>query len=289
MGLPGKIVLKLEYFNPGHSIKDRIALTMILDAEKDGLLVPGKTIVEPTSGNTGIALAMLAASRGYGCVLTMPETMSIERRKLLKAYGAGIVLTPGSEGMPGAIKAAENLVASEPGKYYMPMQFQNKANPMAHFEGTGPEIWRDTDGKVDIFVAGVGTGGTITGTGQYLKSQKPSIRVVAVEPASSAVLSGFPKGPHGLQGLGAGFIPEILDTGIYDEIVRVKDDDALEMARKAAGKEGLLVGISSGATLWAALQIASRPENEGKLIVTIAASYGERYLSTRLFADEERE
>ena len=288
-GLPAKIVLKLEYSNPGHSIKDRVAAYMIRDAENKGLIGPGSTIVEPTSGNTGIALAMISASRGYKCLLTMPETMSIERRKLLKAYGAQIILTPGSEGMAGAIKAAEKIVASEPGKYFLPMQFENPANPLAHYEGTGPEIWRDTGGEVDFFVAGVGTGGTITGAGHYLKEKKPGIKVIAVEPFGSSVLSGFPKGPHGLQGIGAGFIPPILDTKVYDEIARVKDEEAYETARLATKEEGLLVGISSGASLWAALRIAARMENEGKLIVAIAASYGERYLSTPLFIPEERE
>ncbi len=282
-GLEATILLKLEYFNPGHSVKDRIALSMIEAAEKAGLLDSGKTIVEPTSGNTGIALAMLAAARGYRCILTMPKTMSRERRVLLAAYGATLVLTPGSEGMAGAIRKAEEIVASDPSRHFMPAQFDNPANPEAHRRGTAEEIWRDTDGLVDIFVAGVGTGGTITGTGGALKARKPGLRVVAVEPDSSAVLSGGPKGAHKIQGIGAGFVPAVLDRRVYDEIIRVKDEDALETARRAARREGLLVGISSGATIWAALMLARRPENVGKTIVAIAASYGERYLSTALF------
>ncbi len=282
-GLEATILLKLEYFNPGHSVKDRTALSMIEAAEKAGLLDSGKTIVEPTSGNTGIALAMLAAARGYRCILTMPKTMSRERRVLLAAYGATLVLTPGSEGMAGAIRKAEEIVASDPSRHFMPAQFDNPANPEAHRRGTAEEIWRDTDGLVDIFVAGVGTGGTITGTGGALKARKTGLRVVAVEPDSSAVLSGGPKGAHKIQGIGAGFVPAILDRRVYDEIIRVKDEDALETARRAARREGLLVGISSGATIWAALMLARRPENEGKTIVAIAASYGERYLSTALF------
>lgn len=279
-----RVLVKLEYFNPGHSVKDRIALSMLEAAERQGLLVPGMTIVEPTSGNTGIALAMLAASRGYRCILTMPETMSKERRQLLQAYGAELVLTDGKLGMAGSIAKAREIAESDASRYFMPMQFENTANPEAHFSGTGPEIYRDTDGLVDIFVAGVGTGGTITGTGRYLKAQKPSVSIVAVEPDASPVLSGGQKGPHGIQGIGAGFVPEILDTSIYDEIMRVRDEDALETARRAAREEGLLVGISSGATLWAGLQLSRRPESRGKIIVLIAASYGERYLSTPLFA-----
>lgn len=279
-----RVLVKLEYFNPGHSVKDRIALSMLNAAEQQGLLVPGMTIVEPTSGNTGIALAMLAASRGYRCILTMPETMSRERRLLLQAYGAELVLTDGKLGMAGSIVKAQEIAESDHLRYFMPMQFRNTANPEAHYSGTGPEIYRDTDGLVDIFVAGVGTGGTITGAGRYLKAQKPSVSVVAVEPDASPVLSGGQKGPHGIQGIGAGFVPEILDTSIYNEIIRVKDADALDTARRAAREEGLLVGISSGATLWAGLELSRRPENRGKIIVLIAASYGERYLSTPLFA-----
>lgn len=284
-GLAARVILKLEYFNPGHSVKDRVALAMIEAAEVEGKLRKGMTIVEPTSGNTGIALAMLAAARGYRCMLTMPETMSMERRLLLKGYGAEIVLTPGPEGMVGAITRARVIAESEPGNYFMPMQFDNPANAEAHRRGTAIEIWNDTDGQVDIFVAGVGTGGTITGTGEVLKHLKPSVKVVAVEPAGSAVLSGGPKGPHLIQGIGAGFIPGILNTEIYDEIVKVSDNDALMTARAAAKEEGLLVGISSGATLWAALQLARRPENAGMMIVAIVASYGERYLSTALFKE----
>lgn len=279
-----RVLVKLEYFNPGHSVKDRIALSMLKAAEQQGLLVPGMTIVEPTSGNTGIALAMLAASRGYRCILTMPETMSRERRLLLQAYGAELVLTDGKLGMAGSIVKAQEIAESDPLRYFMPMQFRNTANPEAHYSGTGPEIYRDTDGLVDIFVAGVGTGGTITGAGRYLKAQKPSVSVVAVEPDASPVLSGGQKGPHGIQGIGAGFVPEILDNSIYNEIIRVKDADALDTARRSAREEGLLVGISSGATLWAGLELSRRPENRGKIIVLIAASYGERYLSTPLFA-----
>jgi cysteine synthase A len=280
-----RVVLKLEYWNPGHSVKDRIALSMIEAAEEEGRLKPGSTIVEPTSGNAGIALAMLSAARGYRCVLTMPDSMSVERRLLLKAYGARVVLTPGREGMAGAIAKAKEIYAMNPETSFMPMQFENPANPEAHRRGTAMEILRDTEGKVDIFVAGVGTGGTITGAGKALKAAKPSVRVVAVEPDSSPVLSGGAKGSHGIQGIGAGFVPEILDTKIYDEIIRVKDEQALSTARRAAREEGLLVGISSGATIWAAIALANRPENAGKLIVAIAASYGERYLSTALFHD----
>ncbi len=284
-GGAARVVRKLEYWNPGHSVKDRIALSMIEAAEEEGKLKPGSTIVEPTSGNTGIALAMLAAARGYRCVLTMPDSMSVERRLLLKAYGARIVLTPGGKGMAGAIAKAKEIHALSPTDYFMPMQFENPANPEAHRRGTALEILRDTEGKVDIFVAGVGTGGTITGTGEALKAAKSSIKVVAVEPDSSPVLSGGAKGPHGIQGIGAGFVPEILNTKIYDEIIRVKDEQALITARRAAREEGLLVGISSGATIWAALVLANRPENAGKLIVAVAASYGERYLATALFQE----
>lgn len=279
-----RVLAKLEYFNPGHSVKDRIALSMLEAAEQQGTLVPGMTIIEPTSGNTGIALAMLAAARGYRCILTMPETMSVERRLLLRAYGAELILTDGKLGMAGSIAKAREIAESDPARYFMPMQFENKANPAAHIHGTGPEIFRDTDGLVDIFIAGVGTGGTITGTGSYLKSKKPSVSIIAIEPDASPVLSGGQKGPHGIQGIGAGFIPDILDTSVYDEIIRVKDSDALETARRAAREEGLLVGISSGATIWAGLELSKRAENKDKVIVVIVASYGERYLSTPLFA-----
>jgi cysteine synthase A len=279
-----EVVAKLEFFNPAHSVKDRIGVSMIEAAERAGMIQPNTIIIEPTSGNTGIALAMVCASRGYKLVLTMPETMSMERRILLRAYGAELILTPGSEGMPGAVKKAEEIAASDP-CYFLPQQFKNPANPEIHRRTTAEEIWRDTDGKVDILVAGVGTGGTITGVGEVIKSRKPSFKVVAVEPDASAVLSGGQKGAHPLQGIGAGFVPEILNTSIYDEIIRVKNEDAFETARWMAREEGLLVGISSGAATWAALQVASRPENAGKLIVVIIPSFGERYLSTALFAD----
>jgi len=283
-GKKATVLAKLEYFNPGHSVKDRIALAMVDAAERSGALAPGKIIVEPTSGNTGIALAMVAAARGYKCVLTMPETMSKDRRILLLAYGAELVLTPGAEGMGGAIRKAKEMAESDPSLYFMPSQFENPANPEAHRRGTAEEIWRDTDGTVDIFVAGVGTGGTLTGTGEVLKARKPGLKVVAVEPDASPVLSGGAKGPHQIQGIGAGFVPAVLNTGIYDEIIRVKDNDAMATARRMAKEEGLLVGISSGATVFAALELAGRPENEGKTIVVIIASYGERYLSTPLFS-----
>ncbi|WAW10568.1 cysteine synthase A [Oxalobacter vibrioformis] len=278
------IVGKLEFFNPAHSVKDRIGLAMIEAAEKAGKIRPDTIIVEPTSGNTGIALAMVCAARGYRCILTMPETMSQERRTLLKAYGAELILTPGSEGMSGAIRKAEELVASDP-RYFMPQQFSNPANPAMHRKTTAEEIWRDTDGKVDILVAAVGTGGTLTGTGEGLKQKNPAIRCVAVEPDGSPMLSTGEKGPHKIQGIGAGFIPEVLNTGIYDEVIRVTDDNAFETARKAATEEGLLVGISSGAALWAALQLSKRPENAGKMIVVIIPSFGERYISTELYAN----
>lgn len=282
-GLKARIVVKLEYFNPGQSVKDRIALSMLRAAEAQGSLKPGMTIVEPTSGNTGIAFSMLAAALGYRCVLTMPETMSMERRLLLAAYGATVVLTPGAEGMAGAIAKAREIVASDPGAHFMPMQFDNPANPEAHRRTTALEILRDTDNGIDIFVAGVGTGGTITGTGETLKAHKPDVKIVAVEPAASPVLSGGAKGPHKIQGIGAGFVPSVLNTAIYDEIIRVADEDALATARRSAREEGILVGISSGATIWAAMELARRPENEGKLIVAVVASCGERYLSTALF------
>lgn len=278
------VVLKLEFFNPAHSVKDRIGVAMIAAAEEAGLIGPDSIIIEPTSGNTGIALAMVCAARGYHCVLTMPDTMSKERRMLLKAYGAELILTPGSEGMSGAIHAAEKLAASDR-RFFMPQQFRNPANPEIHRRTTAEEIWRDTDGKVDMVVAGVGTGGTITGIGEVLRARKPGVKMIAVEPDASPVLSGGPKGPHAIQGLGAGFVPEVLNTKVYDEVIRVKSEDAFETARQAAKKEGLLVGISSGAATWAGLQVARRPENAGKLIVVIIPSFGERYLSTPLFAD----
>jgi cysteine synthase A len=283
-GAQAEVAAKLEYYNPAHSVKDRIGVSMIEAAEKAGKIKPDTIILEPTSGNTGIALAFVCAAKGYKLVLTMPETMSKERRVLLKAYGAQLILTPGSEGMPGAIKRAEELAKSDP-RYFIPQQFENPANPEIHRKTTAEEIWRDTDGKVDILVAGIGTGGTITGVGEVLKARKPSFRCVAVEPDASPVLSGGQKGPHPIQGIGAGFVPAILNTKIYDEIVRVKSDDAFATARQAAREEGLLVGISSGAAIWAAVDVARRKENAGKLIVVIVPSFGERYLSTALFAD----
>jgi cysteine synthase A len=283
-GSKAEIVAKLEFYNPAHSVKDRIGAAMIDAAEKAGLIKSDTIILEPTSGNTGIALAMVCAARGYKCILTMPENMSKERRMLLRAYGAELVLTPGPEGMAGAIKKAEELAASDT-NYFIPQQFKNPANPEIHRKTTAEEIWRDTDGKVDFLVAGVGTGGTITGVGEVIKERRPSFRVVAVEPDASPVLSGGLKGPHKIQGIGAGFIPDVLNTSIYDEIVRVRDEDALETARRMAKEEGLLVGISSGAATWAAVQVANRPENSGKLIVVIIPSFGERYLSTPLFAN----
>jgi cysteine synthase A len=282
-GCVAEVVAKLEFYNPAHSVKDRIGVSMIEAAEQAGLIKPDTIILEPTSGNTGIALAFVCASKGYKCILIMPDTMSKERRALLRAYGAELVLTPGSEGMPGAIKKAEEMAAADR-RYLIPQQFQNPANPAIHRRTTAEEIWRDTDGQVDILVAGIGTGGTITGVGEVLKARKPSFRCVAVEPDASPVLSGGMKGPHPIQGIGAGFIPDVLNLQIIDEIVRVKAEDAFEIARRMAREEGLLVGISSGAATWAALQVARRPENTGKLIVVIIPSFGERYLSTALFA-----
>ncbi|KPL83782.1 cysteine synthase [Thermanaerothrix daxensis] len=284
-GCVAEVVAKLEFYNPAHSVKDRIGVSMIQAAEREGKIGPDTVIVEPTSGNTGIALAMVCAARGYRCILFMPETVSKERRLVLRAYGAEVVLTPGSEGMPGAIRRAEELVASDPQRYFMPQQFKNPANPEIHRRTTAEEIWRDTDGQVDILVAGVGTGGTITGVSEVIKARKPSFKAIAVEPDASPVLSGGQRGPHPIQGIGAGFIPEVLNTSIYDEVIRVKAEDAFSTARELARKEGLLVGISSGAATWAALQVARRPENAGKLIVVIIPSFGERYLSTQLFAD----
>ena len=283
-GLKAKVLAKLEYFNPAGSVKDRIAKAMIDDAEAKGLLKEGSVIIEPTSGNTGIGLASVAAARGYRIIIVMPETMSVERRQLMKAYGAELVLTEGAKGMKGAIAKADELAREIPNSF-VPGQFVNPANPKAHFETTGPEIWADTDGKVDYFVAGVGTGGTVTGVGQYLKSRNPAVKVVAVEPKSSAVLSTGVAGSHKIQGIGAGFVPDVLDTKVYDEIIPVDNDDAFKLGKEVGHSEGVLVGISSGAALWAAIELAKRPENEGKTIVALLPDTGDRYLSTPLLAD----
>ena len=284
LGLKAKVLAKLEYLNPAGSVKDRVAKAMIDDAEATGKLKPGSVIIEPTSGNTGIGLAAVAAARGYRIIIVMPDTMSVERRQLMKAYGAELVLSEGAKGMKGAIAKADELAASIPGSF-IPGQFVNPANPKAHFETTGPEIYADTDGKVDIFVAGVGTGGTITGVGEYLKSKKPEVKVVAVEPATSPVLSKGTAGAHKIQGIGAGFVPKVLDTGVYDEIIPVANEDAFAVGKQIGKAEGVLVGISSGAAAWAAIELAKRPENEGKTIVVLLPDTGDRYLSTPLFAD----
>jgi cysteine synthase A len=286
-GLPGTVLVKMESFNPAGSVKDRIGVAMIEAAERDGRLLPGMKILEPTSGNTGIALAFVAAAKGYQCILVMPDTMTIERRSLLKAYGAQVVLTPGAEGMKGAIAKAAQIQQSAPNAYFVPQQFENPANPEIHRRTTAEEIWRDTDGAVDIFVAMIGTGGTITGVGDVLKSRKPGVKIVAGEPDASPVLSGGSPGPHKIQGTGTGFVPRVLDTKVYDEVIRVTDADAIAMARRAAREEGMLVGISSGANIWAALQVAARPESAGKTIVTIGCDTGERYLSNPVFAEQE--
>jgi cysteine synthase A len=286
-GLPVIVAVKMESFNPAGSVKDRIGISMIEAAEREGRLRPDSVIIEPTSGNTGIALAFVAAAKGYPLILVMPDTMTVERRNLLKAYGAQVVLTPGAEGMKGAIAKAKEIRAGDPAKYFMPQQFENPANPEIHRRTTAEEIWRDTDGTVDVFVAAVGTGGTITGVGEVLRERKPGVQIVAVEPDASAVLSGGTPGPHKIQGTGAGFVPAILNTKIYQEVIRVTDADAIATTRRAAREEGMLVGISSGANIWAALQVAARPESKDKLIVTIAADTGERYLSNPVFAEQE--
>jgi len=285
--LPGTVLVKMESFNPAGSVKDRIGISMIQAAERDGRLLPGMTILEPTSGNTGIALAFVAAAKGYPLILVMPDTMTIERRNLLKAYGAQVVLTPGAEGMPGALRRANEIMSGANNKYFMPQQFENPANPEIHRRTTAEEIWRDTDGTVDVVVSAIGTGGTITGVGEALKQRKPGFAAVAVEPDASPVLSGGKPGPHKIQGTGAGFIPKVLNTKIYDEVIRVTDADAISTARRLAREEGMLVGISSGANVWAALQVAARPESKGKTIVTFACDTGERYLSNPVFAEQE--
>jgi cysteine synthase A len=286
-GIAGTVLVKLESFNPAGSVKDRIGVSLIEAAEREGKLRPDTIIIEPTSGNTGIALAFVAAAKGYKLVLTMPDTMTIERRNLLKAYGAQLILTPGAEGMPGAIRKAEEIRASDPGKYFQPQQFKNPANPEIHRRTTAEEIWNDTDGAVDVIVSAVGTGGTVTGVGEVLKARKPETYVIAVEPDASPVLSGGKPGPHKIQGTGAGFVPDVLNTQIYNEIIRVTNEDAIATARRAAREEGLLVGISAGANIFAALQVAARPEFAGKTIVTIGCDTGERYLSNPVFADQE--
>jgi cysteine synthase A len=286
-GDPGTVLVKMESFNPAGSVKDRIGVSMIEAGEREGRLLPGMTILEPTSGNTGIALAFVAAAKGYPIILVMPDTMTIERRNLLKAYGAQVVLTPGAEGMPGAIRRAGEIAAAAPGKYFVPGQFENPANPEIHRRTTAEEIWRDTDGAVDVVISAVGTGGTITGVGEVLRARKPSVRVIAVEPDASPVLSGGKPGPHKIQGTGAGFVPKVLNTDVYQEVIRVTDADAIATARRLAREEGMLVGISAGANVWAALQVAKRPEMRGKLIVTIGCDTGERYLSNPVFAEQE--
>jgi cysteine synthase A len=286
-GLPATVAVKLESFNPAGSVKDRIGVSMIEAAERDGRLRPNTVIVEPTSGNTGIALAFVAAAKGYPVILVMPDTMTIERRNLLKAYGAQVILTPGADGMKGAIAKANQIVQRDPGKYFMPQQFENPANPEIHRRTTAEEIWRDTDGTVDIVVAAVGTGGTITGVGEVLKERKPAVQIIAVEPDASPVLSGGSPGPHKIQGTGTGFVPHVLNTNIYEEVIRVTDSDAVATARRAAREEGMLLGISSGANIWAALQVAARPESKGKLIVTIGCDTGERYLSNPVYSEQE--
>jgi cysteine synthase len=285
--LPGALVVKMESFNPAGSVKDRIGVAMIEAAERDGRLLPGMTILEPTSGNTGIALAFVAAAKGYPLILVMPDTMTVERRNLLKAYGAQVVLTPGAEGMPGALRRANEIVNGANNRYFMPQQFENPANPEIHRRTTAEEIWRDTDGTVDIVVSAIGTGGTITGVAEVLKARKPSFVAIAVEPDASPVLSGGKSGPHKIQGTGAGFVPKVLNTAVYDEVIRVTDTDAVAMARRLAREEGMLVGISSGANVWAALAVAARPESKGKTIVTFACDTGERYLSNPVFAEQE--